>query len=118
MPVYLFQCTNCEEDFTLLRSIDERTLPAACPCCRGEAKRLVTAPNLAVMSPLRRHAAATNERSQHEPRVSQSQGHSCRSGCGCGGPASKGKAQPLRNTKLGEVKTQTKRSARPWMLGH
>jgi|GEM_PF-635744 len=118
MPGYPFQCTECDDEFTLFRSIAERSKPAACPDCGGVAQRLVCAPNLALMSPIRRNAAVRNERSQHEPRISNSKGHTCRSGCGCGGPKSKIADKPLAKTKLGDVKVQKKRNARPWMLGH
>ncbi len=120
MPLYPFECLSCGEEFALFRGIGERGEPAACQTCGGEARRIVCAPNLSLMSPVRRMAAATNERSQHEPRMSKAgRGHVCRSGCGCGGPSSKGAAAPpLKRTPLGEVKTQKKPNARPWMLGH
>ncbi len=114
MPVYSFQCTACDEEFALLRSIAERGEPAACPDCNAEARRVISAPNLAVMTPLGRHAAVTNERNQHAPAVT-GRGHACGTGCGCG-PSSKSKARQ-RQTGLGTVQVP-KRNARPWMLGH
>ncbi len=118
MPIYPFQCQECECEFTVLRSIDKRSLPTACPECGEHAERQVCAPNLALMSPVRRNAAFRNERSQHQPLVSNSKSHTCRSGCGCNGPTSTATKNPLTRTKLGEVKVQKKRNMRPWMLGH
>lgn len=113
MPVYDYHCEGCG-DFREFRSMDERNNPAVCPECHQHAKRVILAPSLALMSPGRRHAHATNERSRHEPKVSNA--HTCVSGCGCG--VSK-KIRPARTkeTKLGKLQSQ-KASARPWMLGH
>jgi putative FmdB family regulatory protein len=111
MPVYDFTCVRCG-DFRELLAIDERNQPVACPNCAGLSQRLILAPNLALMSPIKRKANAINEKSRHEPRMST--GHSCGSGCGCGT-----KIRPVRTkeTKLGVLQSQ-KATARPWMLGH
>lgn len=125
MPVYAFECGACGEDFVLLRSIAERSAPAPCPQCQQEARRLISAPHLAVMSSHGRRASAINERSQHEPRVSspgnpgfdppaKKSRHSCGSGCG-GGTAVR--QSRTAKTGLGTFKTP-KAGARPWMLGH
>ena len=114
MPVYSFQCTACDEEFSLLRTIAERSDPACCPDCASEARRVISSPNLSIMSPLHRNAAVVNERSAHAPAVTR-QGHSCGTGCGCG-PSSKSKARQ-RQTALGTVQVP-RRGARPWMLGH
>ncbi|MFT3991940.1 MAG: zinc ribbon domain-containing protein [Luteolibacter sp.] len=112
MPVYDFTCETCG-DFRVLRMISERNDPAPCPSCARLGRRLILAPNLAVMAPLQRKAASINEKSRHEPRVSGGS-HSCGSGCGCGTPV---RNKKLMDTKLGKVQTQ-KANARPWMLGH
>lgn len=114
MPVYPFQCTECDEEFALLRTISERSDPACCPECSAPARRLVSTPNLSIMSPVHRHAAVTNERSAHAPRMT-GQGHACSSSCGCGPGKSKARK---RETGLGTVQMQSKKNARPWMLGH
>jgi len=113
MPVYNFHCGDCGE-FHLLRTIAERNEPATCPECAQTAVRTITAPNLALMNPITRRAVSINERSRHEPRVSNKGGHSCGTGCGCGSPIKKARVQ---KTKLGDLQAQ-KRTARPWMLGH
>jgi putative FmdB family regulatory protein len=111
MPVYDFTCTHCG-DFREFLMIDQRNDPTACPECSRIGKRNILAPNLALMSPIRRKASAINEKSRHEPSVRTS--HSCGSGCGCGT-----KIRPTRTkeTKLGVLQSQ-KATARPWMLGH
>lgn len=111
MPVYDFSCPDCG-DFRALLTIEGRNDPTPCPSCSRAGQRLILAPNLALMSPIKRKASAINEKSRHEPRIST--GHSCGSGCGCGT-----KIRPVRTreTKLGVLQSQ-KATARPWMLGH
>jgi putative FmdB family regulatory protein len=113
MPVYDFSCDSCG-DFREFLMMDERNRPVACPCCARVSRRVILAPNLALMSPIGRKAAAINEKSRHEPRVSG--GHSCGSGCGCK-PDQKIRKNRTRETKLGTLQSQ-KTTARPWMLGH
>ncbi|NJM36863.1 MAG: zinc ribbon domain-containing protein [Akkermansiaceae bacterium] len=111
MPVYDFTCGDCG-DFRMLRTINERNEPASCPLCTRISRRMILAPNLALMNPVVRKASSINEKSRHEPRVSSS--HSCGSGCGCGTKIRKNR---VKETKLGKLQSQ-KPSARPWMLGH
>jgi len=111
MPVYDFSCPECG-DFRALLTIDERNDPTPCPDCSRVGQRLILAPNLALMNPIKRKATAINEKSRHEPRIST--GHSCGSGCGCG---TKIRPARVRDTKLGQLQGQ-KATARPWMLGH
>ncbi len=111
MPVYDFTCAACG-DFREFLLIARRNDPVPCRICSRIARRVIGAPNLALMNPITRKAIAVNEKSRHEPRVST--GHSCGSGCGCGT-----KIRPARQseTKLGQLQGQ-KATARPWMLGH
>lgn len=114
MPVYDFSCPECG-DFRALLTIDERNDPTPCPECSRVGRRLILAPNLALMSPVKRKAHAVNEKSRHEPRISNA--HSCGSGCGCGTTGTKIRPTRTKETKLGVLNSQ-KPSARPWMLGH
>lgn len=111
MPVYDFTCAECG-DFREFLSIDQRNEPTACPSCDRIGRRVIRAPNLALMNPNMRKAHGINEKSRHEPRTSQS--HTCGGGCGCG---TKIRPARMKDTKLGQLQTQ-KASARPWMLGH
>jgi len=111
MPVYDFTCSDCG-DFRALLTIVERNEPTSCPSCDRVGQRLILAPNLALMNPIKRKATAINEKSRHEPRMST--GHSCGSGCGCG---TKIRPSRTKETKLGVLQGQ-KATARPWMLGH
>lgn len=112
MPYYDYDCNSCGE-FRLFRSIAERNAPAPCPHCAAVGRRIILAPNLAVMNPQIRKAVAVNERSRHEPRVSKSR-HGCGSGCGCGTPV---RQKRVRKTGLGTAQSG-KAGSRPWMLGH
>ena len=113
MPLYDYTCSACG-DFRLLRPMARRNALARCPDCKETGSRLILAPALALMSPQRRKAFATNERSRHEPRVSSA--HTCGSGCGCG-PSSSIKPKRMRKTGLGALH-DGKATSRPWMLGH
>lgn len=107
MPLYDYECQLCGP-FTLSRSMSARNDPAHCEECGLEAGRVIHAPNLALMNPLSRKASIINERSQHQPRVTNR--HSCSSRCGCGGA---GKPEKKRNRFQAG-----KPNSRPWMLGH
>ncbi len=113
MPLYDYTCSACG-DFRLLRPMARRNAAAPCPDCKQKASRVILAPALSLMSPQRRKAFATNERSRHQPRVSTS--HQCGSGCGCG-PTTSIKPKRIKNTKWGPLQAG-KATARPWMLGH
>lgn len=106
MPMYDYLCEDCERVFTELRPMAEHQTPRPCPGCGASARRIVgTPPRLNDMPQALRHAHETNERSAHEPRVSQR--HQC--GPGCSHQAAGGQRRPL----------PARRSrTRPWMLGH
>ena len=103
MPIYDYRCVRCDADFTELRPMLRYSDPAPCPRCGSPAQRLIAAPRLNTMRADLRQAHQTNERSAHQPKLSQA--HRC--GPGCSHNAS-GKA-PLR---------QASGEKRPWMLGH
>jgi len=116
MAFYDFNCASCG-DFSLWRKLDDRNLPAECPQCHGAAERLVSVPNLSLMSSGRRQAFARNEKSRHEPGVKTR--HRCGSGCGCGASKS-GSRKSTRTVDLGKAGRfeTSKKPKRPWMLGH
>jgi putative FmdB family regulatory protein len=68
MPIYEFEC-GAHGTFELMRSIAAMRDPAPCPECGAIGGRLLSAPSLAIGSPIARRAAAVNERSQHEPKI-------------------------------------------------
>lgn len=113
MPVYEFNCRSCG-NFPHMASIAERDQPVRCPDCGVLARRMVSAPNLAVMTPQRRDAHARNEKSRHEPAMTSR--HRCGSSCGCSSAKTKAKRE-VTVPKLGSFQTTRKRN-RPWMLGH
>ena len=121
MPVYEYKCEDCGV-FSALRSMSESSEPAYCDQCGQISPRILSAPRLAILGKTQRHAYETNEKSAHAPRVSR------RSSCGCigshtckpnkdGSPAkATNKVNP--DTGLMPLQMQTKKTARPWMLGH
>ncbi|HEY3901220.1 MAG TPA: FmdB family zinc ribbon protein [Chthoniobacter sp.] len=113
MPVYEYECEDCGE-FSESRVIAERNHPALCPTCGGPAPRNISAPFLAVMSPVQRMAATRNERSQHEPRMTS--GRPCCASGGCSHTRKK-KAKAADGEKPA-LQASKKKYRRPWMLGH
>jgi putative FmdB family regulatory protein len=115
MPVYEYECPACG-DFTQFRPMSDSRLPAECPQCRADAKRIFSAPFLALMNPVRRQASVRNEQSMHAPRVGW------KSACGCISAGCRHKKRPAAEkvTRNGRPALQqsTKKNRRPWMLGH
>lgn len=111
MPNYEYECPTCGT-FTEFRIISKRDLPACCGICDSPAPRVVSAPNLAVMSPLHRMAASRNERSQHEPRVGP------KTSCCSGGRCTHKKTTATARDGKPALRASTKKNRRPWMLGH
>jgi putative FmdB family regulatory protein len=68
MPIYAFDCTTCGP-FELIRGAADAALPAACPTCAGEARRVFSPPGLALMPRPLRRAREREEKSAHEPDV-------------------------------------------------
>lgn len=104
MPVYEYCCHECAHEFTALRPMSEHRAAAVCPGCGGAAGRVLSAPRLNTLPAGARKAHQINERSAHEPKVSQR--HQCGTGCNHK-PAATG--TPLQGQNGAK---------RPWMLGH
>ena len=138
MPMYEYECDHCGV-FSALRKMSESNQSAICDECGCAGERIISAPRLAILGKAQRSAYEINERSAHEPKVAR------RSGCGCAGThtcktsthansSSKTDSANLRGSNLqttaqkkaannGEgnmqpFQMQTKKTARPWMLGH
>jgi putative FmdB family regulatory protein len=103
MPVYDFECAGCG-DFSVLKPLAKRNDPQACPSC-GEtaARQLIAAPAFASMPAASRNAAAINEKSRHEPKLSGA--HQC--GAHCTHTASASASGPKSFPQK-----------RPWMISH
>lgn len=112
MPVYEYECKACGV-FTALRKMSESRLSAFCDCGQ-ESERILSVPKLAVMEKSQRMAHERNEKSANEP------GSRRRSSCGCSGTHTCNTSQPKVNQETGQaaLQMQTKKTARPWMLGH
>jgi putative FmdB family regulatory protein len=115
MPLYDYQCESCGT-FSAIRKMSESSEPNMCETCGEMAPRIISAPNLALVSSATRNAHERNEKSAHEPVYAR------RSSCGCSGshsckPSTKKEGQQSENKGTG-LSMQTKKTARPWMLGH
>jgi putative FmdB family regulatory protein len=106
MPVYDYACEGCGP-FTAMRPMAECDASHPCPECGEDAARAwLSAPRLGVMSPQRRNAFATNERSAQAPRSSHG------AGCAC---------CTSSNAKFGKSGRNAAKSfpgKRPWMISH
>jgi putative FmdB family regulatory protein len=119
MPIYDYRCEQCGE-FSALRKMSESSLPCECEDCGELAPRIISAPNLALMDGSSRSAHERNEKSAHAPRQAR------RSSCGCSGShtcSTSNKETSNKETSNSANKgtgllMQTKKTARPWMLGH
>ena len=105
MPVYDYRCGGCDTEFTLLMPMSRCAEPAPCPACAHSAERVISAPRLNTMRSDIRAAHQTNERSAHQPKMTQ--GHRC--GAGCSHHQGKPEQPALK---------QVSSAKRPWMLGH
>jgi putative FmdB family regulatory protein len=70
MPVYEFEC-SAHGTFDEQRPMSLARAAAACPTCGGAARRVLSIPHVAQLAPSERRARDVNERSCHEPRLSQ-----------------------------------------------
>lgn len=118
MPIYDYRCETCGE-FEAWGKISESSAPAQCDICGDYVERIITAPSLAILGGAQRVAYERNEKAAHEPTVTR------RSSCGCSGshtcPTSSTKkdvSDKNRIAKTTGLEMQTKKTARPWMLGH
>ena len=68
MPLYDYHCETCGP-FRQFRSISNRATLAECEECGTSAVRVLTAPQLSLMSSNNRIAETRNEKSAHEPGV-------------------------------------------------
>lgn len=117
MPVYEYKC-NDHGVFYELATLSESDKPQSCPTCASMSARIIRiAPEVLAMSPEKRKAIETNEKSQHEPvfsnkdRRENDEKHS--SGCGCS--KHKPGGSKMMYTAKGE---KIFPSMRPWMISH
>ncbi|MCB5184626.1 zinc ribbon domain-containing protein [Methylobacillus gramineus] len=119
MPMYEYRCDECGV-FAALGKMSESSSPTICPDCGELSERILSAPRLAIIGKAQRSAHERNEKSANEPRSTR------RSSCGCAGAhtcssssAKPSSAQGANAKEKGSLlQMQTKKTARPWMLGH
>jgi putative FmdB family regulatory protein len=68
MPLYDYICNLCGP-IREWGTITDASKSIICATCQSEARRVITAPNLALMADGKRAAHLRNERSAHEPRL-------------------------------------------------
>jgi putative FmdB family regulatory protein len=68
VPVYAYTCVACGP-FDVVRPMAEAAVPARCPGCGTEARRVFTPPGLALLARPARRALDMEEKSAHEPAV-------------------------------------------------
>ncbi|HEY2733790.1 MAG TPA: zinc ribbon domain-containing protein [Polyangiales bacterium] len=100
MPMYEYQC-GAHGVFEAMRSLKDSASATPCPACGDGAKRILSAPRLAQMEASQVKARDRNERSRHEPRVSNQKPH--------GQPMERSGERPA---------LQRSPSPRPWVLEH
>jgi putative FmdB family regulatory protein len=121
MPLYEYVCHECGL-FSAIRKMSESALPANCGLCGRESDRIISVPKFALLDSARRVAYERNEKSAHDPLTLR------RSSCGCttthtcksGSEQAISKSNPNKpsNKEALPLQMQTKKTARPWMLGH
>lgn len=88
MPLYEFRCETCGE-FEVWRSMAESSLPAACPACQTDARRIFSAPNVSL------NRGRLPRADNHAPRLVQ-----------------------RRDREPSSPRYQAASSSRPWMIHH
>jgi putative FmdB family regulatory protein len=68
VPTYAFTCGSCGS-FDVIRAMAAAAAPASCPSCGGEARRVFTAPGLALLARPARDLLDLEHKSAHEPEV-------------------------------------------------
>jgi len=116
MPLYDYRCEECGT-FSAFRKMSESVNPVDCEFCGESSPRIITAPNLALVDKATRVAHERNEKSVHQPKQTR------RSSCGCSGshtckPSNSNEDKSNSTNKGAGLSMQTKKTARPWMLGH
>lgn len=112
MPVYEYECDTCGV-FSALRKMSESHAPADCVHCGAESQRVMSAPRLAILNKFQRSAHERNEKSAHAPNLGR------RSSCGCTGKHTCNSTTKVNaDTGKPAMQMQTKKTARPWMVGH
>ncbi len=113
MPLYDYHCESCGP-FRQFRAIRDRAAPVDCEHCGAPAVRLLTAPQLNLMSHNNRIAETRNEKSAHEPDVVTMVGH----GDGHRAEPKKPRAAHHHHGSGSHGHSHGPQAHRPWMVGH
>lgn len=93
--------------------------PAPCPECGAMCEKIfLSVPNFSGLDASTRHAHATNEAAQHEPKTNKNSHHGHHHhvhgpGCGCGAVSKK-----KSKTQVHSNGAKSFKGSRPWMISH
>jgi hypothetical protein len=71
VPRYEYACTACGEPFELVRAMDDRDAPAACPSCGGNGERRFSVPVVAQKAARDAHGALAPRPPEKRPTMEQ-----------------------------------------------
>jgi len=106
MPLYEYQCSECENEFSEMMSLEDYSPLRVCPDCNAPSTRKISASQLEILKKNTRLAMERNERAKYEPlRVTRE--HECNHSS-CDHDHEKKKQGSYQQISAG---------SRPWMLG-
>ena len=118
MPIYDYRCDTCGH-FEAWGKMSESSAPAQCDICGNYAEKVIAAPSLAILGSTQRIAHERNEKSAHEPKFTRRGNCSCSGSHTCSStPAKSSVSDKNEMGKTNRLEMQTRKTARPWMLGH
>jgi len=106
MPLYNYQCSECECEFDVHLSLEKYTPLWVCPECNAPSPRKISAPNVSILNNNQRIARQRNERAVYEP-LKISRQHQCCHDSSMHRHGEQGKGSYV----------QIREGTRPWMLG-
>lgn len=112
MPFYDYLCERCGP-FSARVPMAQSSAPLVCPTCATLAPRVVSAPQLNLMSAVRRRVDSRNEKSAHVPEVVHRPAHHDGGSCGHHGAHA-----GANGHSHADQKGHSHGPARPWMIGH
>ena len=116
MPLYDYLCEQCGP-FSARVPMSHSGSPLACPDCSLPSPRTISAPQLNLMSPLRRRIDSRNEKSAHAPEFVHRSAHGDRGACAHRGGHSHAPGHS-HGSRHSHGSAHSHAPARPWMVGH
>ena len=114
MPLYEYVCDACGV-FSAMNSMVASHESKDCPDCGAESQRILSPPQLAILTRSDRVAHERNEKSAYAPMTGKASSCGCSGSHTCKSDSNEVKQKPKSPSGL---QMQTKKTARPWMLAH